>query len=103
MGWPLAYDGREASINQVNSLSFTYLPIISPSGTKIDHGSDIQTDQRFPLERWGKNQNYMHLVNWEIVKRPVLEGGLQIKDRGMSNQAMEANCFGNYSLIKSIR
>ena len=30
----------------------------------------------------------MHLVNWEIVKRPVIEGGLQIKDLGLSNLAM---------------
>ena len=34
------------------------------------------------------NQNRMHLVKWENVKRPVLEGGLQIKDPGMSNLAM---------------
>ena len=41
------------------------------------------------LWRGGKgNQNRMHLVKWEIVKRPVLEGGLQIKDPGMSNIAM---------------
>ena len=30
----------------------------------------------------------MHLVNWEIVKRPVLDGGLQIRDPGLSNLAM---------------
>ena len=30
----------------------------------------------------------MHLVNWEIVKRHVLKGGLQIKDPGLSNLAM---------------
>ena len=41
------------------------------------------------LWRGGKqNHNRMHLVNWEIVKRPVLEGGLQIKDPGLSNLAM---------------
>ena len=34
------------------------------------------------------NQNHMHLVKWEIIKKPVLEGGLQIKDPGMSNLAM---------------
>ena len=41
------------------------------------------------LWRGGKgNQNRMHLVKWKIVERPVLEGGLQIKDPGMSNIAM---------------
>ena len=30
----------------------------------------------------------MHLVKWEIVKIPVLEGGLRIRDRGLSNLAM---------------
>ena len=30
----------------------------------------------------------MHLVKWEIIKKLVLEGGLQIKDPGMSNLAM---------------
>ena len=30
----------------------------------------------------------MHLVNWEIAKRHVLEGGLQIKDPRLSNLAM---------------
>ena len=34
------------------------------------------------------NQNRLHLVNWDIVKRPVLEGGLQIRDRGLRNLAM---------------
>ena len=41
------------------------------------------------LWRGGKiNQNRMHLVKWEIVKRLVLEGGLQIKDPGLFNIAM---------------
>ena len=30
----------------------------------------------------------MHLVNWEKVKNIVLEGGLQIKDSGLSNLAL---------------
>ena len=30
----------------------------------------------------------MHLVNWDIVKIPVLEGGLQIRDPSMENIAM---------------
>ena len=41
------------------------------------------------LWRGGKrNHNHMHLVKWEIVKRPVLDGGLKIKDPVMSNLAM---------------
>ena len=27
----------------------------------------------------------MHLVEWDIVKIPVLEGGLQIRDSGLTN------------------
>ena len=39
--------------------------------------------------RGGKgNQNRLHLVNWDIVKRPVLEGGLYIRDPGLTNLAM---------------
>ena len=30
----------------------------------------------------------MHLVKWETVNGPVPEGGLQIKDPGMSNTEM---------------
>ena len=30
----------------------------------------------------------MHLVNWDIVKRPVIDGGLQIRDPGLTNLAM---------------
>ena len=40
---------------------------------------------------WGGgkgNQHRMHLVNWETVKRPLLDGGLQFKDPELSNIAM---------------
>ena len=30
----------------------------------------------------------MHMVKWEIVKRLVIKGGLQIKDPGLPNLAM---------------
>ena len=30
----------------------------------------------------------MHLVSWDILKRPILEGGLQIRDPGLANLAM---------------
>ena len=41
------------------------------------------------LWRGGKGkQNRMHSVKWDIVKRPVLEGGLQIRDPGLANLAM---------------
>ena len=30
----------------------------------------------------------MHLAKWDIVKRLVLEGGLQIRDQGLANLAM---------------
>ena len=34
------------------------------------------------------NQNRLHLVNWDIVKIPVLESGLQIRDLGLKNLAL---------------
>ena len=30
----------------------------------------------------------MHLVNWDTLKRPITEGGLQIQDTGLANLAM---------------
>ena len=30
----------------------------------------------------------MHLVSWEVLKRPMIEGGLQIRDPGLANLAM---------------
>ena len=30
----------------------------------------------------------MHLVNWETLKRPILEGGLQIRDPELANLAL---------------
>ena len=34
------------------------------------------------------NQNKIHLVNWEILKRPLSEGGFQIHDPGLANLAL---------------
>eukprot|EP00253_Pinus_taeda_P002669 PITA_02669 len=34
------------------------------------------------------NSNRFHLVNWELVKRPIKEGGLQIRDPLQANLAM---------------
>jgi hypothetical protein len=34
------------------------------------------------------NQRKFHLVNWETVKRPINEGGLQIRDPGHANIAL---------------
>ena len=34
------------------------------------------------------SQSKMHLVSWDILKRPLSEGGLQIRDPGLANLAM---------------
>ena len=34
------------------------------------------------------NHNKMHLVSWEVLKRPFSEGGLQIRDPRMTNLAL---------------
>jgi hypothetical protein len=41
--------------------------------------------QDFLLQRGKGNQRKFHLVNWETVKRPINEGGLQIRDPGLAN------------------
>lgn len=34
------------------------------------------------------NENKLHLANWELVRRPIAEGGLQIRDPSLLNLAM---------------
>ena len=34
------------------------------------------------------NQSKLHLVSWDILKRPIMEGGLQIRDLGLANMAL---------------
>ena len=58
------------------------------------------------LWRGGKgNKTLLHLVKWDIVKRPVLEGGLQIRDPGLANLAMGRKLlwqlFSNKKLLVS--
>ena len=41
------------------------------------------------LREGGKgNQKKMHLVSWEIIKRPISEGGLNIRDPELVNLAL---------------
>ena len=64
------------------------LPIFQPSlllapKTISDHISKLLQDF---LRNGGKgNQNKVHLVSWDILKRPITEGGLQIHDLGLAN------------------
>ena len=44
----------------------------------MDHISKLIKD--FLWSGGKRNQNRMHLVKWEIIKKPVLEGGFQFKD-----------------------
>ena len=50
----MAYEGMKGYIDQVSTLIPSYLPIFSSPGAKSNYGTDIQTDQRLPLERWQK-------------------------------------------------
>ena len=34
------------------------------------------------------NQSKLHLVSWDILKIPLMEGGLQIQDPGLANLVM---------------
>ena len=35
------------------------------------------------------NQNKLHLFGWETLKIPISEGGLQIRDPGLANLALD--------------
>ena len=88
MGRSLADEGRKTHFDKINSLSPSYLSVIFSPGSK-NILVQISKLLRYFLWRGGKkNQNYMHLVKWETVKRPVNEGGLQIRDPVLSNLTM---------------
>ena len=58
---------------------------------------------RYFLWRRGKgNQTKFHLVIWEIVKRPILEGELQIRDPSLANISMGGKSFENYFQFTTI-
>ena len=88
MGWSLAYKGKKGNFDQISSFIPSHLSIFSSLGAKRDYGLNLQLIRNF-LWRGGKgNQNRMHLVKWETIKRYVPGGGLQIKDPRLSNIAM---------------
>ena len=41
------------------------------------------------------NQRKFHLVRWDIMKKPMLEGGLNIRDPGMANFALGGKIIWN--------
>eukprot|EP00253_Pinus_taeda_P003653 PITA_03653 len=59
--------------------------LLAPKTIK-DHISQLLRDF---LWKGGKgNERKFHLVSWDIVKRPKLEGGLQIRDPNLANIAL---------------
>ena len=41
------------------------------------------------------NQKKIHIVKWDITKRPMLEGGLNIRDPSMANFALGGKILWN--------
>ena len=52
----------------------------------VDQISKLIRDFLWQGGKW--NQNCLHLVNWDTIKKPILEGGLHIIDPRMVNLAM---------------
>ena len=54
------------------------------------------------LWEWGKqNEINLHLVNWDKVEKPLLEGGLQIQDISSQNLALGSKLLWNIVSGKS--
>ena len=47
-------------------------------------------------------QNKMHLVSWDVLKRPLLQGGLQIRDPSLANLAMSGKLIWQLFKDKNI-
>jgi hypothetical protein len=74
------------------------LPIYQASFLLASKTSTIQITKMIRDFLWhgGKgNQKKYHLVNWETVKRPYAEGGLQVRDPKLENIALGGKIIRN--------
>eukprot|EP00253_Pinus_taeda_P014894 PITA_14894 len=51
--------------------------------------------RRFLWEGGKNNERRLHLVNWDTIKRPFLEGGLQMRDLATQNLALGSKILWN--------
>ena len=51
--------------------------------------------RRFLWEGGKNNERRLHLVNWDTIKRPTLEGGLQMRDLVAQNLALGSKLLWN--------
>ena len=75
----------------LNKSVIFYLPIFQSSLLLTPKSISAQIAKLLQDFLWnGGNgsQNKMHLASWEILKNPISEGGLQIRDPGLDNLAM---------------
>ena len=49
----------------------------------------------FLWEGGNNNKRRLHLVNWDIIKKPFLEGGLQIQDLAAKNITLGSKLLWN--------
>ena len=51
--------------------------------------------RRFLWEGGKNNERRLHLVNWDTIKKPFLEGGLQMRDLATQNLALGSKLLWN--------
>lgn len=81
---------REGKLSYLN-LSYFAFPIYQASFPLAPKHimEQISCLLRDFLWKGGKgNHSKMHLANWDLVKRPILDGGLQIRDPALSNLSL---------------
>ena len=57
--------------------------------------------RRFLWEGGKQNERKLHLVSWDKVQKPLMEGGLQIRDIANQNLALGAKLMWNIVSGKS--
>jgi hypothetical protein len=71
----------------------TSLPLFQNSILLAPKTINLKIDQmmrRFLWEGGRNNERKLHLISWDKIKKPLLEGGLQIRDVATQNLAMGA-------------
>ena len=88
LGRTVAHNSRKTYSYKISTLFLTSLPGILPFGSKVILAQVSNLIRDFLWQGGKGNQKKFHLVNWETVKHPINEGGLQIRDFGHANIAL---------------
>jgi exonuclease III len=88
--WGASWLNKAGKLVLINSV-LTAMPIYQASSLLAPKGILFQIDKllrRFLWEGGKKGEGKIHLVNWDKVKTPKAEGGLQIRDVATHNVAL---------------